>query len=146
MNRYQEVKERQQKAYDDFANKNCFFAFSQEQFDKGMAKLGLNPDDVGKIYSIGHGGFILREKSKEHAQLFDKLDAEMQEHMKDDAFLVDAFKYELGNHEYCITRDLTDTLEALGISEDEFQNDSRLIAACRKARDSYMAEMMKLGW
>lgn len=47
MNAYQEMQDRQQKEFNSFP---CFFAFSQEQFDEGMKKLGLKPGDTKLIY------------------------------------------------------------------------------------------------
>ena len=49
MNRYVELKRRQEKEVNEFP---MFFAFSKEQFSEGMKKLGLEPDEKDKIYSI----------------------------------------------------------------------------------------------
>lgn len=43
---YIEMRQRQQKEVNDFP---CFFAFSDEQFNKGMENLGLKPDDTVAI-------------------------------------------------------------------------------------------------
>ena len=51
MNKYAELMNKQEKEFNDFANKHMFFAFNQKQFDEGMAKLGLKPTDTDKVYS-----------------------------------------------------------------------------------------------
>ncbi len=43
---YIQMKQRQQKELNEFP---CFFAFSDEQFNKGMEKFGLKPDGTEAI-------------------------------------------------------------------------------------------------
>jgi hypothetical protein len=43
------------------------------------------------------------------------------------------FNYELGNHEYCITHDLTDTLDALGLTLEEVNADPMMADALKRA-------------
>ena len=57
----------------------------------------------------------------------------MKEARSNDQFLYDMFDYELGNHEYCITWDVSDTLEALGITEKEIEADQRMALTLKKA-------------
>ena len=77
---YVQMKNRHQKEYEDFS-KNCvFFAFSNDQFNEGMQKLGLDPDkDTDKIYRTFGGGFILRTKSKEQEELFNRFEQEQKQ-------------------------------------------------------------------
>jgi len=56
--------------------------------------------------------------------------------LANDQFLYDAFDYKLGNHEYCITWDIEPTLDALGLTEEEVENDARMSAILRKARQA----------
>ena len=50
--------------------------------------------------------------------MFEDSTNELNEAMKDEAFLIDAMDYELGNHEWCITDDVSEALIPLGLSED----------------------------
>jgi hypothetical protein len=43
------------------------------------------------------------------------------------------FNYELANHEYGYTQDLTDTLEALGLTMNEINADPRMANALKRA-------------
>ena len=49
MNKYDEIKEKHQKIVNEFPMK---FAFSDEQFNRGMKELGLDPKDIDKVVSI----------------------------------------------------------------------------------------------
>ena len=92
-----------------------FFAFSNEQFAEGMAKIGLTADDTGKIYKLMAGGFILKDRSKAFRDMLDRHEAEMKAFRKDQKNLLNALVYELKNHEYCITYDTADALRSLGL-------------------------------
>lgn len=77
-----------------------FFAFTQESFEKGMKKLGLNPLEVDKIYKIGYtGGFYKREDSKMLYKMFERHSKELQKAIKNDktrdGFIFQMFNYEL---------------------------------------------------
>ena len=43
------------------------------------------------------------------------------------------FNYELANHEYCITWDITDTLESLGLTREDIENNKNLKNGLEKA-------------
>lgn len=107
--RYLELKQRQR---DEFNSFPMAFAFSDKQLAEGLAKLGVTIDEV---FSIGGGGMIRKTDSPAFNDMFSRLDAELEEALKDDEFMIDAILYELGNHEYCITRDPSDTMDMLGL-------------------------------
>jgi hypothetical protein len=50
------------------------------------------------------------------------------------------FLYELANHEYCITYDLEDTLDALALTVDEINADPRLLHGLEKALKQYLKD------
>lgn len=128
---YRELKDKQSAELNNF--KGVFFAFDEKQFDKGMKKIGLEPSDTDKIYSLGStGGYILKEKSPEYKAMFDRHEQELAEQMKDKEFFHNALVYELCNHEYCITQSCTDALYALGIKEEDIDTKA-LIRACKEA-------------
>jgi len=91
-----------------------FFAFSDKQFEDGMKKLNVN--DKSELYKLSNtGGFYKKTDSK---LIIDTLEIQSQEKeafLLDKTNLINALIYELNNHEYCITGDISDTLEALNI-------------------------------
>ena len=133
MNLYKTMKNQHQ---EDINNFPMFFAFSNSQFEEGMNKLGLNSTDTDQIYKTGSGGYYRKTDAKELHSIINSHKEEMKHAMGNDQFLYDAFDYELGNHEYCITWDVEPTLEALGMTEDEVENDARMAAIFRKARQA----------
>jgi hypothetical protein len=129
--KYSELKDKQSIELNDF--KGVFFAFSHDQFNEGMNKIGLDPSETNKIYKLGDtGGYILKEKSPEYKAMFDRHEQELTECMKDPDFFYNALVYELCNHEYCITYDYTEALHALGIKEKNVDMDV-LRKACEDA-------------
>ncbi len=139
MNAYQLLKNRQQKEFNAFP---LGAAFSKEQFAEMMQKWGLTENDTDKIISIGYGCFI-RKSDRER---FDEMNARLNKEMQDaiaadktgDGFICDMFYYELANHEYCITYDLEETFDALGLTETQVNADKRLLRGLEKARKKYL--------
>jgi len=114
---YQELKQRQQKELNEF--EGIFFAFSNEQFNKGMKKIGLLKEDTGQIFSLGAGGYILKTKSKAFNDLFKRHADEKKKRNADEKFIFESLCYELNNHEFCITGDPTEALEALELNRED---------------------------
>lgn len=140
-NLYQEFKERKQKEIDDLP---LGFAFSNEQFNEMMTeKFGLTPQDTDKIYSIGMGGYIKREDAENMHNTFKKYDKEQKELMKNEQFVYDMFYYELGNHEFCITYEYEETLDACGLTEDEVWNSEMYKEQLLKAKNDYLKNYNK---
>ena len=148
MNAYQEMKNRHQKRVNALPVK---FAFSREQFRKGMAELGLTENDTDKIYKMGNtGGFYLRTDSRLIYDTFRQNVAEMKAAIAADTdgsgFIKDMFGYELANHEYCITYDLEPTLDALGLSVDEINASPALLNGLKLAKSDYLKAAAENGW
>lgn len=139
---YQQMKNRHEKEYNDFSKNSIFFAFSNQQFDEGMQKLGLDPNDTKKIYSIGNGGFILRTKSKEMHELFARFCKEHNCAIANDTdgtgYIYQMFEYEMFNHEYGYTGDISSTLDALDITIDEINADNRLLNGFKLAKKNVL--------
>ena len=79
-----------------------FWAFSNKQFEAEMAKRGLttSPEDCKKLYKIPNGGFYLKTDAK---KILDYLNSDnLSELMKDKTFALEAFEYEMDNHEYAL--------------------------------------------
>jgi len=137
MNSYTEMKERHQREVNALP---LVFAFSNEQFVTAMAILGLTPEDTDKVYKLGGisgGGFHRREDSVLILGTFDRHDKEREEAINGDktgdGYIYEMFRYELANHEYGYTFDLSDTLNALGYSDEDIENNPALKHGLLKA-------------
>ena len=124
---YQEMKKRWQEELKKIPKK---FAFTDEQFKKGMKELGLNENDTDKIIGIGAGGFMketdveaYKELSQKH---FKEFWTEITKDAVGDKFIKNMFLYELNNHEYGYTNDITDTLMSLGLSDKDIKENENL--------------------
>ena len=139
MNAYQQMKDRQQKEFDAFP---IGAAFSNQQFQQMMKKWGLTVNDTDKICSIGGGCYIRKTDKEALRDLINRLNKEKQDAIAadttGDGFIFDMFVYELANHEYCITYDLEDTLDALGLTAEQINADKRLTHSLNKAIKHYL--------
>ena len=139
MNAYQQMKDRQQKEFDAFP---IGAAFSDHQFQQMMEKWGLSVNDTDKICSIGGGCYIRKTDKDAFCDLMNRLNSEKENaiaaDLTGDDFIFDMFVYELANHEYCITYDLEDTLDALGLTAEEINADKRLTHGLNKAIKHYL--------
>ena len=134
-NSYKEMKRVHQEEFNKFP---LGAAFSNEQFNEMMKKWGLDPDkDCDKIYSIGCGCFIRKSDAQEFSDINKRFALEEKQFRKSMKKAVDQFVYELANHEYIITHDLEPTLDACGISIEEFENSEFLKEAMKKALVKY---------
>lgn len=148
MNAYVEMNERHQKRVNALPLK---FAFGMKQFREMMESWGLTENDTDKIYKMGGtGGFYLRTDSKLIFDTFEENRIEMDAAIRNDidgsGFIKDMFRYELGNHEYCITYDLEPTLDALGLTIDEVNASPALLNGLKLARKEYLTEAEEKGW
>lgn len=135
MNKYQELREKQQAEVEAFP---MFFAFNQKQFEEGMKSLGLKPTDTKKIYKLGHtGGFYRKSDAPAFHDMFQRHSKEMEDAIAadptGDGFIFDMFDYELANHEYNYTHDPEPTLDALGLTMEQIKADDRLLHGWKKA-------------
>lgn len=132
---YRAMKDRQQKEISDFP---MFFAFTQKSFDEGMVKLGLKPEETNKISKLGDlGGFYRKTDAKTLYDLFDRHEKEQALAIENDAtgdgFVFDMFNYELRNHEYVYTGDVTEAIEAVGFTTEEVYKNKKLLHGLNKA-------------
>lgn len=136
---YTEMRDRHQKEWNDFP---MFFAFSDSQFAEGMKKLGLKPSDTKKIYKLGSsGGFYRKSDADTLREMIDRQDAEEKAAIAADTngtgFAFEMFYHELANHEYCVTYDVTEALDALGYTVDDINNNEQLLKAFLNAEKQY---------
>ena len=148
MNPYIEMKQRHQAEVNAFPMK---FAFTQESLERGMRELGLDPKkDMDKIVAIPGGGFIRESDKQAFLDLFVRHDKERKEAIEADkdgtGYLYHMFRYELANHEYAYTRDVSSTLDAIGYTIEEIAEDPALSDAFLNAREDYLKEAEEKGW
>lgn len=126
-NKYKELKDKHLQEFNEFP---IGFAFSDKQFKEQMEKLGLTENDTDKVVPIGASGFI----RKSDVDKFNEMNARHREEEKraidedttGEGYIKDMFDYELANHEYGYTYDLTDTLDSLGLTMNDINNNENL--------------------
>ena len=133
MNRYDKYKSTISTMVNNFP---MAFAFSNEQFEKAKEKLGVTSKD--ELLSTPSGGMIRKIDKQAFTDMHKEMDRLHEEMMKDDIALCQGFIYELGNHEYIITYDPSDTLDCFGLDIEKINNDERLKRIFKKAHDHYM--------
>ena len=133
-NVYLELKGQHEKRINEFP---MAFAFSNEQFKEVKEKLGVI--DNSELLSTSAGGFIRKSDSEAYTALFQEINKEDQEALKDDEYLYQGFLYELGNHEFCITYDPESTLDCFGLTVEDVQSDERLLTIFKKAKAEYLS-------
>ena len=126
---YSELNAQHQKEFDSFP---IFFAFNTAQLKIGLEQLNATRDE---IISIGSGGFTRKTDVSAFNSLMKKQSDAREVAILDNDFLVSAILYELGNHEFFITYDPTDTINALGID----LTDDRVASCFEKAQKEYLA-------
>lgn len=132
---YRQMSKRHQSEFNNFP---CFFAFSMKQFEEGMEKLGVKSES--ELYQGIGGMFYRRTDAPKLHEIIERNHNEMQEALhKDMDFLYHAVRYELANHEFCITEDWEPTLDTLGLEAEEIEANENMKAACLKAMNDYMA-------
>ena len=135
---YQQLVDKQQKEVNEFP---LGAAYNKKQFEEMMAKWNLKPTDTDQITTIMNGVFIRKSDIPAYIELVNKLHNETQEAIKNDetgdGFIYQMFAYELDNHEYSVTYDLEETLDALGYTIEDIKNDRKLSHGLKKALKRY---------
>ena len=116
------------------------FAFGKDQFKRCMSEWGLTEHQTDMLYGLGDtGGFYLKTDSDLILGTLKRHTQEMETAISENAngcFVFDMFCYELANHEYGYTGDLTDTLEALGLTLNEVKQNNVLNISLNNAIES----------
>ena len=138
-NLYAQQKNRHQKEMDAFPLGACF---SNEQFDQMMRNWGLSPEGTDKICSVGGGCYVRKSDCAAFYEMLNLFKKEREEAIAadktGDGFIYHMFLYELANHEYCITFDLEETLDALDLTMEQINADKRLLHGLQKAEKEYL--------
>lgn len=110
------------------------FAFNDDQFHDMLKKFGLTLEEKDKLRRIPGGGFCLATDAKMIVETMLSWSRKLSEITEtDDAFAVDALRYELDNHEYGYTGDPSDALESLGLPSSVSELDDRMKSLFSKA-------------
>ena len=135
---YSQLKDKQQNEVNQFP---IGAAFNKKQFAEMMNKWGLQITDADKICSIGTGIYLRKTDVPAFNALAKKLHKELQDAINNEEtgeeFIYQMFAYELDNHEYCITYDLEETLDALGYTLEEIKSNPKLLKGLEKALSKY---------
>ena len=130
---YVELGAKRQKRINDLP---MHFAFGQANFQTKLKELGVTKDD---IVAIGGGGFMLKSEHHLLDEAYKLNEKENEEFFATDEGLLSALSYELGNHEFVITRDPSDALRALGLSRKDDRVERLLQIAMKEQLDWYKA-------
>ena len=115
------------------------FAFSKEQYRAKLDAWNITEEEAnnGAILGIGGGGFI-RSSDRDlvigtFERIHDEEQAAIAADTTGDGFIYQMFLYELNNHEFSYTGDISETLEALGITAEEVNSNKALQNGLKKA-------------
>ena len=89
-----------------------------------------------EILSTNFGGFIRKTDKEAYKQLWLKIEKQEDEFLKDKKNLFEALIYELGNHEYAYTHDVTDTLSCLNLKWETMTEEQKEVF--EKAESKYI--------
>ena len=142
MESYEEMEKRHMAEFNDFP---LGAAFTEKQLQEALIKLGLDPE-TGKseVVSIGAGCFIRKKDMRAYKEMITRQAAELEAAINADetgeGFIYGMFCRELSNHEYSYTGDVTDALNALGITPDDLEQKPALANGLRLACKAAMED------
>jgi len=113
-----------------------------------MEEWGLTENDTDKIYKLGNtGGFYLKsDSSKIREWMEDDSDEQLEKLMQDEEFAIDAYYYEMCNHEYGINYDGDwDVLRCFG-KEKLSELSKEQLKFYAKARQKYFKDAEENEW
>ncbi len=109
--------------------------------------MGLKENEIDKLLTIGVGGYIRKTDVNKFNKMFEKRNQELKNAIRGDltgeGFIKQMFRYELANHEYCFTHDLSDTLEALDLTIEEINSSKALKNGLKMAKKEYLSACRK---
>lgn len=110
-----EIREKKQKAYNDlFSECGVFWAFSNEQFKDGYAKVKPTMSEGEKLVDIGAGGYMPKHNIEKLQNGTKEIDETFKREIKEAKAREEHIIYELKNHECFYTGDISDAVDALG--------------------------------
>ena len=145
MNLYREMEERQRARVHDYLGKYAFFAFDKGQFAEGLQKMGISEDEApDKLTWLGAGGYMLSDRVADYVAMLKEHRNERTAAIADPetglTFARQMFKAVLADHEYAYTCDTEDTLDALGYTLEQVEQDPVLNQALQEATRALLGE------
>lgn len=142
---YKGLKDYFYKLYNDKISKIVFYAFSNKQFEEGLKRFNLSPDNIKEtLLPIGMGGYLLKSKVDEYKKANKELDNNyiiMRNILLGDLEeLKKAIIYEMSNFEYIYSEDDEQVLNALNLSKEDFNNEL-VLKTYKEARKEYFASV-----
>lgn len=144
MNEYRTMIEKHQQEVNKFP---LGFAYGDKQFEEMMHKWGLDARKESDLSQVSHlfaGAYILKkdipaykDMSRRHSEEYE---AAIAADKTGDGFCYEMFYYELCNHEFGYTGDYEDTLDALGLTWEQVQQQENLKHGLEKAAHQIMHE------
>ena len=124
MEKYSQMTQRHQ---EEFNALPIAFAFNNEQFAEALDHLGAC---TSELHDLPGGGFC---KKADYPKIVEMMERHQKEIMgaiaadeTGEGFIFSMFDYELSNREYCVTQDVLETLEALGLELEEVSSNPAL--------------------
>lgn len=138
--KYLDLQKKHQKELEEFP---IAYAFSDEQLQEALKKLGATKEECVTVF--GHGDIVKRENAKKLIQMLERHTKETKEAMKDPDFAEAAFLYEMDNHEYAINwSGDEDVLACFAMSGEELRK-MGLQMAYDRARNKHFKNMEDWG-
>lgn len=138
-NKYKIMKERHQKEVNELP---YMFAFDNEQFKRGLEKLGLNENEMDKLIYLGDNIYLKRtdlpkveEVNKRHKE---EIEREIKADTAGDKFIKDMFLYEMNNHEYGYTNEIEPILDVLHITDYDLRKNENIRNGLLLAKQYYI--------
>lgn len=128
-NTYQEYKNARKEAFEKFSQGKIIYiiAFSENDFKEGLKKYNVTEKD---LISFGNGCFLIKKYKKGYEEYIkqqnDILNKSIAADTKGNGFIKSMFTYELANNEYRYTENLKATLDSLGLSYEQIENNAAL--------------------
>lgn len=136
---YEEMKKAHQDDYNAFP---LGFAFNKVQFNEMMENWGLNPEtDLNKISMLPQNiGYIRKADIPAFEEMLEKHKQEKITFKEKQSNIKAMLLNEMINHEYVISGDLAEVLEAVGYTMDDYAKSPTLQKAVNEARTDYLSK------
>ena len=131
---YGEMKDAHQKDVNEFPMIFLFGRKSDDELKKELSKISATSlEECVSLY--GAGDVMNKADVPKWSELCKFHDAEIKNFEKKESNLVERILYEMNNHEYGYTMDPEDTLNALGKTFEDLENDQLFNRAWAKAQN-----------
>lgn len=137
MNEYRDWREKMQEKFNKFP---IGAAYSDKQLHEEMDRLGVKSTD--ELVQLEYGTFIRKSDKKAYLDLAEEIDSSFEKGLKDYDFVYDMFLTELADHEYCITGDLRETLDACGLAIEDIAKNAMYREALKAAKEEYFKNVI----